>query len=655
MLVLVMLASCGGKDRVMNPIVVDTDYVLNENYFGGAVQWEPNDRDAMPEEQWDRLLKRVGFMNLGYIRCCIMPYYYCFGYDGDKPLMIWDVDSTKVDSRWYENSRRYVGDLCRQLQFCKDNGIEVLLGEWWKPMDPNWKQTVPVDMPKYTMELDDPRYARSVADMVEYLVKEKGFTCIRQFNLGNEVNLMAGDPKNGYSWEKWKESILSLRAELDKRGLKDIKIVGPDGGYWGEDVWFNKTISELDTVCDVIDYHWYINKDWLYTHRVEDETRMLRFFTQLSDKDKVNIWGEMGIRDGHNEKFDQHTLIHQWWYGTFVADALIQTMRSGWSAGAAWGMDDAMHYKDDLDEQKRWGFWNSVAEKKGKPEEAAIRPWFYTWSLMSRYFPKGTKIVYSNSYRTQGLDCVAGITPGGDITFAIVNTSDFEQSVTLQIPNVANKPTLRKYVYFENDYPVDSDGFPVASEVLRNTDLGKGITINFPEKGFIMLTTAGGSKPEIVKNANELTDHMEGLQRMHDYSRNIGMNGFPVFYDCCDTPAPKFDFFKVLEDYGTIHPSTSEENAYVTYNLAGFNSFEIKVSGVDSVEDRFEVFASVDGKTWNDVKISFSEPELSVWRFVHSTITPKEKLEGYNYLKIVMKPKDYFSNTRIREVKIEKI
>ena len=96
---------------------------------------------------------------------------------------------------------------------------------------------------------------------------------------------MANDPRNGYSWEKWKKSILNLRSELDKRGLNDIEIVGPDGGYWGTDVWFNKTLTELDSVVPVIDYHWYINKDWTFTNRVEDETRMFRFFTQMQDSE----------------------------------------------------------------------------------------------------------------------------------------------------------------------------------------------------------------------------------------------------------------------------------------------------------------------------------------------------------------------------------
>lgn len=133
-LLLFGLSGCKTEQQeVQNPIVVDTDFVLQENYYGGAMQWEPNDRDSMTEEQWDRLFRRVEFMKLGYIRCCIMPYFYCFGYDGNDPILLWDMDSTKVDARWYANSRRFMNDLYRQLQFCKDNDIDVLLGEWWKP------------------------------------------------------------------------------------------------------------------------------------------------------------------------------------------------------------------------------------------------------------------------------------------------------------------------------------------------------------------------------------------------------------------------------------------------------------------------------------------------------------------------------------------
>ena len=642
-------------NSIINPIIVDTDYIINDNYYGGAVQWEPSDRDALTESQWNRLSSRVKFMKLGYIRCCVMPYHYCFGYDGADPILIWDMDSTKVDSRWYANSRRFMNDLYRQLECCKGNDIDVMLGEWWKPMDPCWNQAVPDDLPKYTVDLEDPRYAVQVAKMVEHLVKDKGLTCIKQFNLGNEVNLVSNDPNSGYSWSKWKKSILNLRAELDKRGLNAIKIVGPDGGYWGPDLWFNKTLHELNRIVSVLDYHWYINKEWTLNNRVEDETRMMHFFAQMKNPANVNVWGEMGIRDGHDETFDQHTLIHQWWYGTFVADALIQTLRSGWSAAAAWGMDDAMHYKDNLDEQKRWGFWNSVAEQKNKPEEAEIRPWFYTWSLMSRNIPKGSKILYTNSYRSQHLNSVAALTPEGDLTFAIANTADFAQRVTVQIPTVSNRPTVGKYVYFENDYPVDSDGFPVVKEVLKNVDFSKGVTIDFPSKGFVMLTTNGGSKPEIVKNDKYMVDPMEGIQRMYDHSDNLGMNGFAEFYDKCDLPTPEFQFYKVLFDYGTIHPSTNTDSAYIVYNFENIGSFEIDVSGVESLDGRFKCYLSPDNIHWKGIPLQHSNIELSIWRHMHTTLFPQVQLDGNDcFLKIEMYPKGYFANSRIREVRIER-
>ncbi|HEU5374927.1 MAG TPA: hypothetical protein VFV38_05780, partial [Ktedonobacteraceae bacterium] len=49
--------------------------------------------------------------------------------------------------------------------------------------------------------------------------------------------------------------------------------------------------------------------------------------------------------------------------------------RAGASGAAAWDLDDAMH-------NKVWGMWNIV-------DEPAPRPWYYAWSLLSRYFPAG--------------------------------------------------------------------------------------------------------------------------------------------------------------------------------------------------------------------------------------------------------------------------
>lgn len=55
-----VVLSCKKDELSPNVITVDTDYVLNDNYFGGAMQWEPNDRDAMSDKQWNLPFRTCG-------------------------------------------------------------------------------------------------------------------------------------------------------------------------------------------------------------------------------------------------------------------------------------------------------------------------------------------------------------------------------------------------------------------------------------------------------------------------------------------------------------------------------------------------------------------------------------------------------------------
>lgn len=132
------------------------------------------------------------------------------------------------------------------------------------------------------------------------------------------------------------------------------------------------------------------------------------------------------------------------------------------------------------------------------------------------------------------------------------------------------------------------------------------------------------------------------------------MNNFAKHPDVCGESTLDYSFDKVLYDYGTIHPSTNEESAYVTYKFDGFNDFAIEVSGNETIEGRFKLYGSADNKNWTEIEFTYPVPELSIYRFFHTTLAPKNKLSGYNYLKIEMYPKGWFANTRIREVKITK-
>lgn len=662
----VLLAMFGceksSEQTVKNEIVIDTDHVIRKGYYGGAVQWEPNDYDAMNDEQWQRLFNRVEYMKLGYIRCVISPYTYCLGIKEGKPQYVWKSDCVPTsnqpnavrgksagadknkenftDADWLKLAQRQWADLLKILDFCEKHNIDVMFGDWWFPADEKF----------FFMATDDPQYARIITDCVEYLVKEKGYTCIKEYNMGNEVNL---NPP-GYTWEKWSAGIKNIYKNFEEAGLsKTLKIVGPDGGYWG-DLWFNNTINELDKEVQILDYHWYINNDWLLTNRVEDEMRIMRFFTSLNSPQKPIIFGEVGVRDGHNTYTDQHKGIDTYEYGVGMADILIQSMRAGWSGIVAWDMDDAMHYHNTGD-LKEWGFWNSVGSSKGKPETENIRPWFYTWSLLSRNFPKGSDILHTNSFRDNGLNCVAVKTPDGDISFAIVNNTDFAQSVNIKIPTINNQVSVDRYVYFEQDRPVDNDSLPVVKEKIKNVNFKDGVDLNFFGKGFILLTTIGNEIPELTSNNNTMYDPLDGLTRIFAHSSNLGMNGYAKHYDeCRDGERSPFGFSKFKQDHSTIHPSTHEESAYIVYKMEGVKDFDIKVSGNKTIDGRFKVYGSSDNLNWKEVAIIYPTPELTIWDWYHTSLYPVEKLDNTNYLKIEMNPNGYFDSSRLREVTLTK-
>jgi hypothetical protein len=120
-----------------------------------------------------------------------------------------------------------------------------------------------------------------------------------------------------------------------------------------------------------------------------------------------------------------------------------------------------------------------------------MRPWFYTWSLLSKYVPRGSQIMKTGESFVPGLRSTASkITLNGktEYTFVIVNESTEKREVNLVLAKVKGVD-LNQYNYFENDMPVDARGFAVAKRVIKSANLHKGIEIEMPSKGVIILTS----------------------------------------------------------------------------------------------------------------------------------------------------------------------
>ena len=463
-------------------VCVDTDTVLVKSTMGVGVQWDPSDLWDLSAAQWKTTLQRVDFMKPGFIRCCLTANFYCTGFDAaGSPVYDWESVRMKR--------------LYRILDYCQAQHVDVLIGEWG---------------PAFGMKWDDPRWSKQIADCLDYLVRKRGYTCIRWYNKVNE-------PHGGWdAYLTWKAGQQSLRAELDRRGLlRQIGIVGPDHSEGRTALeWVEYMVKESPGTFDAYETHWYAGSaSEIPNGEIEKVMRHMREVVNDGDpngKSKLFFMGESGTGEWLNG--DSNRYIRDFVYGVFMSDYLAQTMRAGLAGQSAWMLDDIMHQQPGSGTGnglpsgnaakdfnfKVWGFWNSLGTVMGKPGDEKLRPWFYTWSLLGRSFPRGCRIIRTADPHLPGVRTAAALVPHGresDVSLLVVNDSKVSRTIHLTIPNASSAATLLVYDYFENDRPTDADGFPVAKRVLKDVRLRSGMDVALPSQGVVILTTLDGGSP----------------------------------------------------------------------------------------------------------------------------------------------------------------
>jgi hypothetical protein len=94
-----------------------------------------------------------------------------------------------------------------------------------------------------------------------------------------------------------------------------------------------------------------------------------------------------------------------------------------------------------------------------RPAGLALRPWFYPWSLFTRYIPPGSTL-YRAPPPSPDLRVLAARSPLGGWTFYLVNRGEDQALVLLKAPDPEAR-AFRIYEYSRDSSAADADGFPV--------------------------------------------------------------------------------------------------------------------------------------------------------------------------------------------------
>jgi len=424
-------------------VIIGQGQTVCDGFIGFGAEWDPLGYVAhnVTDEDFKTVAERVRWMRLPVARI-MMQTKWCY-FEG--PRYDWDTPEMKA--------------LYRHLDVCQALGTTVFLSDWGAEKE--WTTAPGIE------GVDDPKYAEVIGTYLEHLLHEKGYTCIQYLIVTNEPNWEVAD------FDKWKRGVRNVVDVLKARGLdQKLTLVGSDTSQDGtNESWHRLAVEQLQDILGVYDIHRYAQRDRVRAGGLEDYWRDHWRYARENDPNgaaKPCIVGEAGMNDdaqhpagsGHIEEYD---------YGVFMADYAVQAARAGSAAVSAWMLDDNCH------PGFFWGLWTNKA--KGM----SLRPWFFPWSLLSRYVPRGAAIHAPN--QPEDIRIMAA-EADGKWTIVLVNRRDDAAEVVLRVADAVYK----QFVYDEGATKTDAEGFPMPAAEVSPAANGE-LAVVLPGDSVVFLTS----------------------------------------------------------------------------------------------------------------------------------------------------------------------
>jgi hypothetical protein len=401
-------------------------------------------------------MERVNFIKPSFVRIVLYRFWF---------------NSSGVVGKYDWNSP-YMLSLYKVLDYYKEKNIPIMTGLWQSTLDRN------DDVPFYTTEGDN-SFQKLQVDMFQQLFFVKGYFNIKWYTPTNEPKGM------GMDFQKW-----SLMMKNTYNGFSVANL--PLNVFCGADSWDEWTSSAArfnKFELSGYDHHYYLNsginqvmnggleqqfKDEVATIKNIDITNKPVFLSEVGFSSSVDYWFVLNPIPVLNPTAPK--------YGLLALDFGIQIARSGESGALAWSLDGYDYGKDP-------GMWNIAGNNGG----IKLRPWYYSWSSLCRYFPGGG-IIYPINFKLSSVRGVAleqKVLDKSHWTFAFINWGDTEMVTHFSIPNFKGGD-FAKFQLTELSLG-DGVSLSLPKENMNIKSLNDGFLIKIPASGGLIITSMENS------------------------------------------------------------------------------------------------------------------------------------------------------------------
>lgn len=405
----------------------------------------------------------------------------------------------ELEQRTYEPERaqfdwssRDMRVLKRILDWCQQNRVDVFLQQMWGNVGwntfPEWREDPARRVRSGPLSLDD--FAEGLAMLVQHLVKEKRYTCIRWLSINNEPAGWWLRPPNQPM--PLTPALAAVRNALDRKGLF-LPLSGPD---WSDLPPLEPEKIDFDQFIGAYDLHCYqANFDgstggYPMTLAVQ---RLREWADWAHARGKPFSLSELGTmafgwQDSHPGPGTYESAIKD-------AEMIIRGISAGVDGFNRWSFIN----RGDLDGQWQlldtWDMKEKRLLKHCIPHPNA----YFVIGLLSRFTAKHSsvlacKVAADNAGPRQHLFAAALRSPGGQLTVAVVNDANLAWEGTVTVQGLKKAIRLRRYAMtpgqrdrskveiksertfkLASNAPVFADHFPAMSLTVYSTyDLAPG-------------------------------------------------------------------------------------------------------------------------------------------------------------------------------------
>lgn len=383
-------------------------------------------------------------------------------------LLVKDWEPTQGIKTWDSDG---MIALIKTLTLLKETNTEVYLTTWQNGDNiPEWLGS--------GHTLTDPamqqEFARTHVDLLEYLVRTKGFTNISCYCMANELQTADGWGVLESQMDVFKAYHQKLFDELQRRGLAgQIKLLATDQSSSSGYSTIDWALSNMDAITGIYGGHHFTSSapDTIDFYPESILPQLKTYSGLAAGKGKNFIIGEFG--SNYNGGTWTCPARNYAGYGLMLAEFALAGLNSGTYAMSNWCFFDFYYCEGCL---MQWGAFSDV-ESGFK-----IFPHYYAYGLMTRYFRPRSTVVRSTSDSSLLRVAVVRRTESGQYTLAIVNRKTADESVTIE--GLPGRKTFDVYVYAASN-PLAADGalpaairkVRMANQILSDTVPANSLTV----------------------------------------------------------------------------------------------------------------------------------------------------------------------------------